>query len=477
MRNRYLYITLLSILGFTSEANGQPLTQRPRLVVSIHIDQLRNDCLENYEAIFGNDGLRRILSEGLVFTHASFNFIPVDRASATATITTGTTPYYHGITATEWLNRETLRPLSILYDEQYQLSPIQLEASTIGDELKIATNGEAHVFAFAPTAECAILSAGHAADGAAWIHQGEWTTSNYYQPANQWLDNICKNYEHGKGHKKRLAAADRKHHYSEEDSNMSIARAATSCISGTSLGLDDSTDLLNISLTAPPDSCGYLSADRSVAFIIHEISRQLPLDRVLFVITGNGNGEDERERETAYEHYRIPTGKFYINRTAGLLNMYLGAVYGTAQYVETIHSNQLFLNRKLIDKRNINMSDILSRSQEFLLQLSGVRNVYTSLQLATSDSQILERIRNGFNTDRSGDLIIDIAPGWQLINENTHTTTFSSKGSLSFPIIFFGAGIKAQRIDTPVTTDRIAPTIARCIRIRAPNACMAESLF
>jgi hypothetical protein len=477
MRNRYLYITLLSILGFTPEVNGQPLTQRPRLVVSIHIDQLRNDCLENYEAIFGNDGLRRILSEGLVFTHASFNFIPVDRASATATITTGTTPYYHGITATEWLHRETLRPLSILYDEQYRLSPAQLEVSTLGDELKIATNGKAHVFAFAPTAECAILSAGHTADGAAWIHQGKWTTSTYYQPANEWLDNFRKNHKLGKRQKKSQTATGRETHSPGEDPNMSIARAATSCISGASLGLDDCTDLLSISLTAPPDSSGYVSADRSVAFIIDGIARQIPLERVLFVITGTGNGEEEEERQTAYEHYRIPTGKFYINRTAGLLNMYLGAVYGTAQYVETIHSNQLFLNRKLIDKRNINMSDILSRSQEFLLQLSGVRNVYTSLQLATSDSQILERIRNGFNTDRSGDLIIDIAPGWQLINENTHTTTFSSKGSLSFPIIFFGAGIKAQRIDTPVTTDRIAPTIARCIRIRAPNACMAESLF
>ena len=45
------------------------------------------------------------------------------------------------------------------------------------------------------------------------------------------------------------------------------------------------------------------------------------------------------------------------------------------------------------------------------------------------------------------------------------------------PIIFYGAGTKAGRITDRVTVDRIAPTIAKTIRIRAPNACSAEPLF
>ena len=47
----------------------------------------------------------------------------------------------------------------------------------------------------------------------------------------------------------------------------------------------------------------------------------------------------------------------------------------------------------------------------------------------------------------------------------------------AFPIIIYGAGIPAGRVQKPVTTDRIAPTIAKSIRIRAPNACTAEPLF
>jgi hypothetical protein len=106
-----------------------------------------------------------------------------------------------------------------------------------------------------------------------------------------------------------------------------------------------------------------------------------------------------------------------------------------------------------------------------------VRHVYTASQLTTSDSNQLERIRNGFNVEKCGDLMIEIAPGWELVNESNHTSTTSRVSNIPFPIIFFGAGVKAQRIQTPVTADAIAPTIARIIRIRAPNACSAEPLF
>ena len=157
--------------------------------------------------------------------------------------------------------------------------------------------------------------------------------------------------------------------------------------------------------------------------------------------------------------------------------MYLGATYGTAQYVEGTYRNQLFLNHKLLERKNINMGEVMARSQEFILQLSGVRNVYTANQLLTSDSYRIERIRNGFNVEKCGDLLIDIAPGWQLVNDDTQTTSVSRASNIPFPIIFFGANVTSRRIETPVTIDHIAPTVARAIRIRAPNGCSAEPLF
>ena len=231
MRNRYLYVTLLSILAFNAKAYTPEGAQAPRLVISICVDMLRSDLLENYSDKYTEKGLKLLLQQGYVFTNASNDYTPVDGASATATITTGTVPYYHGITGEKWLNRETLRPQSIIFDKDYKASPSHLAVSTLGDELKIATDGKARIFAFAPSAECAILSAGHAADGAAWIQQGHWTTTNYYTPTNQWLNNFCKSQLPG------------------SDTNMSVAKAAVTCIDKTTTGLDDIPDFISISLT------------------------------------------------------------------------------------------------------------------------------------------------------------------------------------------------------------------------------------
>jgi hypothetical protein len=90
---------------------------------------------------------------------------------------------------------------------------------------------------------------------------------------------------------------------------------------------------------------------------------------------------------------------------------------------------------------------------------------------------MLRLVRNGFNKEKCGDLIVEVNPGWQLVNEETHQQTTSRAYTSCFPIILFGGSIPAQRVQTPVTADRIAPTVARVIRIRAPNACKAEPLF
>jgi len=457
MRNRYIYITLLSILGFNAETYAQVIVQAPRLVVSITIDQLRTDYLETYAPLYSNDGLKRLLTDGKVFINGAYNFTPVDRASAIASLHTGTVPYYNGITAEEWLDKQTLRPQNCVRDQQIGYSPQFLGTSTISDELKMATNGVAKVFSFAPTADAAILSAGHAADGAAWVSNGKWATTTYYRPINQWLSGYTRLFLPG------------------TDVNKAVTDAALKCLEQAGVGNDDKTDLLSLTYEAGRHMESYVELDRQMALLLNGIERQIARDRVLFVITGTSSREEEEESNQ--ERYRIPTGTFYINRTANLLNMYLGAIFGSAKYVEFCHKNHIYFNHQLLRQKNIHLGEICSRSQEFLLQLSGVRNVYTANQLLTSDSYLLESIRNGFNVEKCGDLIIDIAPGWKLINEDTLEKSISRSAHVPFPIIIYGAGTKAERIQTPVTVDRIAPAVARAIRIRAPNACSSEPLF
>ena len=152
-------------------------------------------------------------------------------------------------------------------------------------------------------------------------------------------------------------------------------------------------------------------------------------------------------------------------------------MYGSAQYVETYYQNQIFLNKKLIEQKNLKRLEVLQLAQDFLLQLTGISQVYTNNQLQTADTPQLQYIRNGFHKEKCGDLLIEVAPGWQLINEETHQQTTYRSGIIHFPIILFGHNLQAQRVLTPVTADRIAPTVARAIRIRAPNACKADPLY
>ena len=80
------------------------------------------------------------------------------------------------------------------------------------------------------------------------------------------------------------------------------------------------------------------------------------------------------------------------------------------------------------------------------------------------------------NPSVSGDLVIETAPGWQILNEDSHENYFSRAAFIPFPIIMYGAGVKPGRVTTQATVDRIAPTVAKAIRIRAPNACSSEPL-
>jgi hypothetical protein len=193
VRNHYLSITLLAVLGWHIDAQAQYGTRQvPRLVVNITIDQLRSDYLESFATNYGANGFKKLLSEGLVYENASYPFISPDKASAISTIITGTTPSYHSIVGEQWLDRNNLRPVQCTEDPKQPgvPSPSQLAVSCIGDELKIATNGIAKIFAISPFADMAVLSAGHAADGALWLNEktGQWTTSQYYSNSTpQWI--------------------------------------------------------------------------------------------------------------------------------------------------------------------------------------------------------------------------------------------------------------------------------------------------
>ena len=311
------------LLALSATASAQRLQPAPRLVVNITIDQLRTDYIQAFAPLYGPDGFKKLLSEGRVYEAASYDFLPIDRASAVASISSGTTPYYNNIVSSQWLDRATLRPVYCVADSKVGTSPRLLSTSTIGDELKVATGGSALVYALAFSRDAAVLSAGHAADGAVWVddNRGVLATSAYYpQKAHKWLNAYNAVYS-------QRASDDR-------TKNLAVAHAAQACVVEQAMGRDAVTDYLAVTLSAKGRGAAnwqtdmegvYIKLDQLLGDLVAGIEKQVGKEHVLFVVTSTGYTDEEN---VDYSKYNVPTGTFYINRTANLLNIYLGAVYG-----------------------------------------------------------------------------------------------------------------------------------------------------
>lgn len=505
---------LIMLLALPGGASARSL---PRVVVNITIDGLRSDYLQAFLPLYGEGGFRRLLGEGLVYEEASFPHSRLSRATGVATIQTGTSPSNHGIIDSYWLSRETLQPVFCVDDESDGSSARRLRVSTIGDELKVATGGGAVVYSIAPFRDAAVLGAGHAADGAFWIDNltGKWAGTSYYSGNPAWLRFINDNYAPANGIDKLkwqplgdlnanfsyFLSGGLKTPFSYTfkgakcyDSfltsglvNESVAQAVSTCLENSTVGSDETPDYLSVGFYAGTFSTSaaerdvygeiqdtYVRLDKAIEQVIASLESKVGSDGALVVLTSTGPDDTETSDPALYN---IPSGTFYINRTAGLLNLYLGALYGKGQYVEGYYGNELYFNLKLLEQKQLALSDVLSRAEELLLQSDGVKDVYTSTRLLLGAwTPGISKLRNSYCASVSGDVMIQVAPGWKLVDEVGGGEKLVRDSNLGFPIIFWGCNIEAGRVETPVTTDQIAPTIARALRIRAPNACTAQVL-
>jgi hypothetical protein len=184
---------LASIPAFASAYNAHP-----KLVVVIVIDQFRGDYLERYHDQFGEGGFRLLLDHGAFFTDCNYDYANTRTAPGHATLFTGAYSNGHGIIANEWWDTKKKKMVTAVEDDDTKLvgiapeqakdkagaSPHNLLADTLGDELKLATQGHARVLTVSLKDRAAVLPGGFAADGAYWIDpkSGTWITSTYYRP-------------------------------------------------------------------------------------------------------------------------------------------------------------------------------------------------------------------------------------------------------------------------------------------------------
>ncbi|NOT60285.1 MAG: alkaline phosphatase family protein, partial [Acidobacteria bacterium] len=114
-------LVLNSSLAFAqSEKKKSKKAARPRLVVSIVIDQFRHDYLQRFGDQFGEGGFKRFLNQGAVFANANYIHSPTVTACGHATVLSGATPALTGIIANEWYDRELGKNISSASDDKAQ---------------------------------------------------------------------------------------------------------------------------------------------------------------------------------------------------------------------------------------------------------------------------------------------------------------------------------------------------------------------
>lgn len=512
-----LLTSLITVLTFTG-LQAQSLPATPKLVIGLTIDQLRTDYLEAFSSLYGEKGFKRLWKEGKVFRNAEYTFNGIDRASAIAAIYSGTTPSVNGIISGQWMDAATLRPVNSTDDTAFMgyysdqtCAPTKLLTSTLADELKIATQGKGMVYAIAPFCDAAIFSAGHAANGAFWInpHTGKWSGTTYYGEFPWWasqyndrqsidfrISDITWEPVYPRGMYTFLPDwRDITFKYKFDDDkknkfrrfitspfvNDEVNALAEETLGKSSVGMDDITDLLSLTYYAgnyahkPVQECAmemqdtYVRLDRSIANLLEVIDKKIGLQNVLFFITSTGYADSDSPDSGLY---KIPGGEFRLNRCAALLNMFLMATYGEGKYVEAYHGRQIYLNHKLLEQKQLNLTEVQEKSADFLMQFSGVNEAYSAHRLLLGSwTPEIFKTRNGYHRKRSGDLVIDVLPGWSVVDENTNESQVIRHSYIPSPLIFIGHSVKPAIIQTPVTIEHIAPTVAHFMRIRAPNAC------
>ena len=243
----------------------------PKLAIILVIDQFRGDYLDRFRADFKGRGFNLFLQKGAYFPDCYYDYANTKTAPGHATIGTGAYTDGHGISSNDWwdLARNQDRPVSSVEDEHYRLvglpnaakpitgsSPRNLLASTIGDELRIATQGQAKVFGISLKDRAAILPSGAAANGAFWIDpaSGVFVTSTFYMSQlPDWVTAFNTGGAIAQA-EQDAGVSDVKNFYSQVGAtpaaNTYEINFAEALIQGEQLGQHDVTDLLTLSLSA-----------------------------------------------------------------------------------------------------------------------------------------------------------------------------------------------------------------------------------
>ncbi len=506
---------------------------KPKLIVGITISGMRYDYLSVYWDKFGDDGFRKMATTGANCKNARYEYLITDPSSGYASIATGSMPSTHGIISDFWYNRLGNEIIYAIDDKDQTTiegtygrgpySPVSLNSRTLSDELMVKSRFRSRSIGISMDPKAAILMAGHTATGAYWLdpENASWITSSYYadslpgwvrdfnqknyrdiylerswetlHPIAEYSESMLDNNEYETGFRgqitfpydlDRLSTSSEGRDYSmlmtTPWGNTFTKDMAIAAIANEELGKRDVSDIIHISFNATNQLANYfttwsvemedayLRLDQDLAHLLDFLDSELGLENVLVYLTAeNALAVDPRY----LSDYRIPAGFFNYRTSVSLLRSYMNAVYGQGDWVTFYHAHQIYLNHQLIEDSGLTLEEVQNRVARFMVQIQGVSNTIQShvLQQNNFTSGVLQRIQNSYYQKRSGDVIINLTPGWVehsgLVENNANEFRYTSH----VPLIFYGWKVKRTSIPYRVSPADIATTIASFMEISMPE--------
>ena len=422
-----------------------------------------------------------------------------------------------------------------------QQSPHHLLTNTFADQLKLQSQLRAKVAGIALDPASAILSTGHSADLAFWFDDasGSWITSSYYTSnLPEWVETF-NNRKFPAEYLRQtwtalLSMADyencvqtnlyapgiagrKSFPYNFEELSKASATLlgsltgsrtdfdfallkcspsgntftkdfAIAAIDAMKLGYDEVTDFLSISFSATekigsafgPSSIEvmdtYIRLDRDLAHLLSYLDATVGKENVLIYLTSNHGSPEIPEYQA---QAKIPVGNFNYLSAVSLLKSYLNLTYGEADWVEGYYQQQLYLNRPLIEERKLSLEEMQKTVARFMIQFSGVAHVMTASTLENQQftDGIFGAMQRGFNQKRSGDVLINLMPGWAEKGESLNSSSSPYPYDTHVPLILYGGNIPAATVTRKVEITALAPTLSRLLGLPEPDASLTEPLI
>lgn len=496
-----IILSVLAVFAVVSgfAGNRPSFGERPKLVVGIAVDQMRWDYLSRYYSQFGQGGFRRMIDQGYSFDNCLINYVPTITAIGHTSIYTGSTPALHGICGNNFYIDG--RPTYCCADDSVstvgsnnekvgRMSPRNLLATTIGDQLRLHTDFQSKVVGISYKDRAAILPAGHSANAAYWLDtkNGQFVSSTYYMKAlPQWAQDVNKRMAKNK-ELRRLG----------KDVGLSpltghlITDMAIAALDGESLGQGDATDMLCISYSQT-DVIGhkwatrgshtdeaYLELDRDLANLFAALDARVGKGNYVAFLTADHGGAHNWK---FMADHGMHAGPWASDKVKNRLEQRVKERFGNANPVILgILDYRFYLDREGISRQGLDYQKVKEVIIEGLWTEPHLMFVADCDHLATTTmpAVLRDRMMMGYNRHRGGDIYVVPEPGYYEVGpwSSPVGTTHGEWNPYDahIPLLFYGWQVPHGSSAREVHIVDIAPTVCSMLHIQQPNACVGEAL-